>query len=87
MRTRYHVRLDVTDRPGVLARIAEAFAVHGVSIETVRQRPVADGPDARADLVVVTHTATDESLAATVADLSNLDVVGEVMSVLRVEGD
>ncbi len=86
VRTRYHVRLDVIDRPGVLARIAEAFASHGVSIETVRQRPVGGAPQQRADLVVVTHTATDSSLAATMTDLAGLDVVGEVMSVLRVEG-
>src|ERR1700761_5762377 len=32
--TRYHVSLDVDDRPGVLAPVAEAFARHDVSIET-----------------------------------------------------
>ncbi len=85
--TRYHVRLDVRDRPGVLARIAEAFAVHGVSIETVRQRPFGGGEQARAELIVVTHTATDAALAATVADLASLDIVGDVTSVLRVEGN
>ncbi|MGF1662148.1 MAG: homoserine dehydrogenase [Kineosporiaceae bacterium] len=84
VRTRYHVRLGVEDRPGVLARVAEAFAGHGVSIEAVRQRPVEGG--ARADLVVVTHAAAESALAATVADLSGLDAVGEVTSVLRVEG-
>lgn len=86
VRTRYHVRLDVEDRPGVLARVAEAFATHGVSIETVRQRPAGDAEHARAELVVVTHAATDAALAATVADLSGLEVVDEVVSVLRVEG-
>ena len=29
--------LDVADKPGVLAQVAEVFAKHGVSIETVRQ--------------------------------------------------
>jgi homoserine dehydrogenase len=84
VRTRYHVRLDVEDRPGVLARVAEAFAGHGVSIEAVRQRP--DHGAARADLVVVTHEATDAALAATVQDLAGLDVVDRITSVLRVEG-
>lgn len=85
--TRYHISLDVADRPGVLAQVAAAFAEHGVSIETVRQRLAADGADARAHLVVVTHTATDASLAATVEALAGLDSVTEVLSVLRVEGD
>ena len=35
--TRYHVSLDVADKPGVLAAVAQAFAAHGVCIETVRQ--------------------------------------------------
>ena len=36
--TRYHISLDVADRPGVLAQVAWAFAEHQVSIETVRQQ-------------------------------------------------
>ena len=36
--TRYHISLDVADRPGVLAQVASAFAEHEVSIETVRQQ-------------------------------------------------
>ena len=38
--TRYHISLDVADRPGVLAQVATAFAEHDVSIETVRQQIV-----------------------------------------------
>ncbi|HZI96474.1 MAG TPA: homoserine dehydrogenase [Actinomycetales bacterium] len=85
--TRYHLRLDVADRPGVLARVAECFAEHGVSIETVHQRLVGSGDGRRAALVVVTHTATDAALTDTVAALGGLDVVDAVASVLRVEGD
>jgi homoserine dehydrogenase len=87
--TRYHISLDVTDRPGVLAKVATAFADHDVSIETVRQRLVPaddDRPESGANLVVVTHTATDAALSATVAALRTLEVVREVMSVMRVEG-
>ncbi|HSF26087.1 MAG TPA: homoserine dehydrogenase [Actinomycetes bacterium] len=97
--TRYHVSLDVADRPGVLAAVAAVFARHGVSIETVRQQQhvtgagvVGDGglqapagPDA--ELVVVTHAAPDEALGATVDSLRDLDIVRAVTSVMRVEGD
>jgi len=81
--TRYHVSLDVADRAGVLAAVARVFADHDVSIQTVRQ----EGRNDEATLVVVTHTAPDASLAATVADLRRLDIVREVTSVMRVEGD
>ena len=86
--TRYHISLDVTDRPGVLAQVAQAFAEHDVSIETVRQQVLEDeeGGEPRAFLIVVTHTAPDAALAATVEMLGALDTVNEVTSVMRVEG-
>jgi homoserine dehydrogenase len=80
--TRYHVSLDVADKAGVLAMVAQAFAVHDVSIETVRQ----EGHGDDATLVLVTHEASDEALSATVQDLRRLDVVRAVVSVMRVEG-
>ena len=88
--TRYHISLDVADRPGVLAGVASAFADHGVSIETVRQQIVPpseeDGSDGRANLVVVTHTAPDAALSATVEALAAMPIVRAVDSVMRVEG-
>jgi homoserine dehydrogenase len=89
--TRYHIRLDVTDRPGVLAQVALAFAEHEVSIETVRQQallPNPEGPgEGRASLVVVTHSASDAALSATVDVLGSLSTVRGVTSVMRVEGE
>jgi homoserine dehydrogenase len=81
--TRYHVSLDVADRAGVLAAVANVFARQNVSIATVRQ----SGRDASAQLVIVTHTAPDAALRATVEDLRALDIVRSVASVLRVEGE
>jgi len=83
--TRYHISLAVADRPGVLAQVASAFADHGVSIETVRQRVLGEG-DERASLVIVTHRAADSALAATVDALTGLDTVDAVVSWMRVEG-
>jgi homoserine dehydrogenase len=81
--TRYHVAIDVDDRTGVLARVAQTFAEHEVSIQTVRQ----EGHGDDAQLVVVSHRATDAALAATVDTLRGLDFVHDVSSVMRVEGD
>jgi homoserine dehydrogenase len=80
--TRYHVALDVNDQPGVLAGVAGAFAANGVSIQTVRQ----EGRDDAATLVLVSHSAPDAALAATVAQLSTMPIVRRVASVMRVEG-
>lgn len=81
-RTRYHVAIDVDDRAGVLATVALAFAEHGVSIQTVKQ----EGRGDDAQLVVVSHWATDAQLSATVEHLRELDIVRDVTSVMRVEG-
>ncbi|MEV5408293.1 homoserine dehydrogenase [Thermopolyspora sp. NPDC052614] len=81
--TRYHVSLDVADKPGVLARVAEMFAKHDVSIQTVRQ----EGHGDDAQLVLVTHRASDAALSATIESLRELDSVRAVVSVMRVEGD
>jgi homoserine dehydrogenase len=81
--TRYHISLDVVDKPGVLAQCAMVFADHGVSIDTVRQT----GKDGEAQLVVVTHRAPDAALGATVEALRNLDTVHGVASIMRVEGE
>ncbi|MGH3448759.1 MAG: ACT domain-containing protein, partial [Nocardioidaceae bacterium] len=80
--TRYHVAIDVDDQPGVLAAVAEMFAQHGVSLQTVRQ----EGRGDDAQLVVVTHMARDAALAATVEELRALETVRDVTSVMRVEG-
>ncbi|MGZ4442695.1 MAG: homoserine dehydrogenase [Nocardioidaceae bacterium] len=81
--TRYHVAVDVDDRAGVLAAVAHVFAEQGVSIQTVRQ----EGHGNDAQLVVVSHRATDAALSATVAALREMDQVHDVSSVMRVEGD
>jgi homoserine dehydrogenase len=81
--TRYHISLDVADKPGVLAQVATVFAEHGVSIDTVRQ----SGKDGEASLVVVTHRASDAALGGTVEALRKLDTVRGVASIMRVEGE
>ena len=81
--TRYYINLEVADRPGVLASIAQAFAAEGVSIQVVRQ----DGHGDDAGLIVRTHRATDGALSRTVDRLRTLDTVKSVLGVMRVEGE
>ncbi|TWP53416.1 homoserine dehydrogenase [Lentzea tibetensis] len=80
--TRYHISLDVADKPGVLSQVAAVFAEHDVSIAAVRQ----EGRTEDASLVIVTHAASDAALRSTVDKIGGLPVVREVVSVMRVEG-
>ena len=84
--TRYHVSIRVADRPGVLAQVAAEFSAHGVSIAQVRQTLADTVAEQTAELVVLTHRASERDLAATVAALADLDAVMEIISVIRLEG-
>jgi homoserine dehydrogenase len=80
-RTSYYVQLDVADRPGVLAPVADAFAQQGVSIKALRQ----EGRGDDANLLIMTHVAREAALAKTVAVLGAMEAVRNVDSVMRVE--
>ena len=81
-KTKFLIRLEVQDKSGVLASIAQVFAAQGVSIQTVDQ----NGRDADAELIIVTHLATEGELKATVDALKTMDIVSKISSVIRVEG-
>jgi len=85
--SRFQLRLDVADEPGVLAQVARVLAEHDISIETVNQAILSVRGTQLADLVISTHRASVAALAATVGALGALEVVDRVTSVLRVEGE
>lgn len=90
-RTRYQITMVVPDKSGVLARIAQLFSEHHVSVETVMQssgseaHPSHNG-EGSAILTVGTHEATEANLSATVSALQESDVVQQVSSIIRIEG-
>ncbi|GAB3939828.1 homoserine dehydrogenase [Corynebacterium tapiri] len=82
--TRYHIDMTVNDRTGVLADLAARFSAHGISLRTVRQEEQERHENAR--LILVTHQAREADLQAIVDELSGLDDVREVNSVIRLDG-
>ena len=86
IQTRYQITLEVTDQPGVLAQVANIFAHHNVSIETVEQSAKMIEAETTAWLEIGTHQASDKALAAVVAELESSAAVEQITSVIRVEG-
>lgn len=78
----YYLSLDVADRPGVLARVADVLGRHGVSIRSMEQHGIGD--DAR--LVFITHRARERDVQDTLAALRELDAVHAVGTLMRVVG-
>jgi homoserine dehydrogenase len=83
LRSPFYLNLEVTDEPGVLAEVAGVFGRHGVSIRSMEQ----EGLDDEARLTFITHRAREADVRATLRELSRLDTVREVGSVLRVVDD
>jgi homoserine dehydrogenase len=80
----FYLLMQVTDRPGVFARIAAVFGEEGVSIASIMQKSRGE----TADIVMVTHTARERQMRRVLSRLEELDVVRTVRNVIRViDGD
>ena len=76
----FYLHLEVADRPGVLAQVAEILGLQGVSIRSVVQKGL--GQEAR--LVMVMHPVLESRFRAAVELISGLDFVREPPRVIRV---
>jgi homoserine dehydrogenase len=79
----FYVRVDVDDRAGVLAHVAERLAAHGVSVARLVQHQ----DDGRASLHVVTHEAPAGRVTAALAEIEQLPETRGRPSALRVVSD
>jgi homoserine dehydrogenase len=82
--TRYYLRMNVADRPGVLAQIAKILGDHLISISSVIQKE-ADSAAQTAEIVIMTHPAQEKSMQPALRELAQLDVVKEISNFIRVE--
>ena len=85
--SRFYLSFSVDDEPGVLAKIAAAFARYSVSIQAVRQESEPGRPQGQgATLAILTHAARVGDMHAAVEDLTAMpEVTGEI-ALMRVEG-
>jgi homoserine dehydrogenase len=80
--SQYYLNMDVVDRPGVLAAVAQVFGQHEVSIRSMEQEGLGD----EAHLVFITHLALERDVQATLHGLRHLDAVKRIGTLLRVVG-
>ena len=84
LETRYYVRLTTTDRPGVLAQIGTVLGDLNISIASAIQKEV-DDQAKQAEIVLMTHRASEAAMQQAIQRLNALDVVAEVGNMIRVE--
>jgi len=82
--SRCYIRVEVADRPGVLAGIGRAFGDNNVSIASVIQKET-DEEAQTAEIVIMTHAAIEASVQASIQQVESLEEVRQVGNFLRVE--
>lgn len=84
IKTRYYLRLNVADRPGVLAQIAKLLGDQQISISSVIQK-VVDSVAQTAEIVIMTHPAQEKAMQQALGELTHLAAVNEISNFIRVE--
>jgi homoserine dehydrogenase len=79
----FYLLMQVTDRPGVFARIATIFGEEGVSIASIVQKSRGHA----AEIIMVTHTTLETQMRRVLSRLKELDVLHSVRSAIRVVGE
>ncbi|WP_122642014.1 homoserine dehydrogenase [Luxibacter massiliensis] len=80
VKNKFFLRMQVENQPGVLARIAQVFGDHKVSIARVVQKHARDN---QAELVIVTESVKEYHLKDAVRELEDMDHIIEISSIIR----
>jgi homoserine dehydrogenase len=76
----FYLHLEVADRPGVLAQVADVLGRNDISVKSVVQRGLGD--DAR--LVMVMHECSESAFGAAVAEITGLEFMRSEPRSIRV---
>jgi len=81
--SKYYIRFQAIDRPGVLARIAGALGARGISIASMVQS--ARSKNDTVPIVIMTHEAREEDIRRALAEIDAFDVIREKSNFIRIE--
>ncbi len=81
--TRYYIRLNAVDKPGVLAEVAQVLGNHRISIRSVSQKGRRQGK--AVPIIMMTHLASEKSLRKALYEVNRLPVINSVPVAIRIE--
>jgi len=81
--SKYYIRFQALDRPGVLARIAGVLGVGGISIASMVQS--ARSASETVPIVIMTHEAREADIRRALTEIDGFDVIREKSTFIRIE--
>jgi len=82
--TAYYLRMDATDKVGVLAEVTRVLSENAISIEAIIQKEPAAGAS-HLPIVLLTHKVSEASMNTAIVAIENLDGINGNVMRMRVE--
>jgi homoserine dehydrogenase len=82
--TAYYLRMQATDKPGVLADVTGILGRLGISIEAILQKEPAPGV-AEASIILLTHTVQERQMNSAIGQIEALDSIHGDVTRIRLE--
>jgi len=83
--TRYYIRFQALDKPGVLAKIAGILGDRGISISSVIQKDRSEGEGESVPVVIMTSEAVEKDIQSALQEIDELPVILAKSTLIRVE--
>jgi len=81
--SKYYIRFNAVDRPGVLAKISGALGASNISIESMMQ--TARSASETVPIVIMTHEAREMDVRKALAEIDAFDFIKEKSNLIRIE--
>jgi homoserine dehydrogenase len=82
--TAYYLRMQVADKPGVMADVTRIIGDAGISIEAILQKEPAPDAD-KASIILLTHVVQERQMNAAIAKIEALDSIFGAVTRIRLE--
>ena len=83
--SKYYIRVQVQDRVGVFASLAQALSAASVSMDSVMQKRKL--PDGGSEIVIITHPSRHSNIRVALDLIARMECVREISEYIRVEDD
>jgi len=82
--TAYYLRMNASDKPGVLAEVTKVLGDHGISIEAIIQKEP-EGDKQEASVIMLTHQVLEKNMNDAIDKIEALDTIHNKVTRIRME--